>query len=86
MLAIGSVGSLSEELPVGSLVCPDDFIALHLGLSIFADERAHSTPGFDPTWRAEVLAAWRPGRAGCVTAASTGRRSGRASRRQQRSA
>jgi 5'-methylthioadenosine phosphorylase len=59
VLAIGSVGSLSAELPVGSLLCPDDFIALHLGLSIFADERAHSAPGFDREWRAEVLAAWR---------------------------
>ncbi len=59
VLAIGSVGSLSAELPVGSLLCPDDFIALHLGLSIFGDERAHSAPGFDPEWRGEVLAAWR---------------------------
>lgn len=58
VLAVGSVGSLSAELPVGSLLCPDDFIALHLGLSIFDDERAHRAPGFDPTWRAEVLAAW----------------------------
>ncbi len=47
VLAIGSVGSLSADLPVGSLVCPDDFIALHLGLSVFADERAHGVPGFD---------------------------------------
>lgn len=61
VLAIGSVGSLSAELPVGSLICPDDFIALHLGLSIFTDERAHSTPGFDPAWRAEVLTAWTAG-------------------------
>jgi 5'-methylthioadenosine phosphorylase len=59
VLAIGSVGSLSPELPVGSLLCPDDFIALHLGLSIFSDERAHSAPGFDPEWRAEVLGAWQ---------------------------
>jgi 5'-methylthioadenosine phosphorylase len=58
VLAIGSVGSLGAELPVGSLLCPDDFIALHLGLSIFDDERAHSAPGFDPEWRAEVLSAW----------------------------
>ncbi len=59
VLAIGSVGSLDPELPVGSLLCPDDFIALHLGLSIFGDERAHSAPRFDPGWRAEVIAAWR---------------------------
>ena len=59
VLAIGSVGALKPELPVGSLVCPDDFVALHLGLSIFPDARAHSTPGFDPRWRAEVIEAWK---------------------------
>ena len=61
VLAIGSVGSLHPELAVGSLVCPDDFIALNLGESIFTDERAHSAPGFEPRWRAEVLAAWSEG-------------------------
>jgi 5'-methylthioadenosine phosphorylase len=61
VLGVGSVGSLATGLPVGSLLCPDDFIALHLGLSIFADERAHSAPGFDPAWREEVLAAWCEG-------------------------
>jgi len=61
VLAIGSVGSLSTELPVGSLLCPDDFVALQLGQSTFADARAHSAPGFDPRWRAEVLAAWEAG-------------------------
>lgn len=58
VLAIASVGSLDPALPVGSLICPDDFIALHLGLSTFVDERAHRAPSFDLTWRAEVLAAW----------------------------
>ena len=37
VLAIGSVGSLRADLPVGSLVCPDDFIALHSGISTFND-------------------------------------------------
>jgi 5'-methylthioadenosine phosphorylase len=59
VLGIGSVGSLKTELPVGSLLCPDDFIALHLGVSIYADPRAHSAPGFDARWRAEVLEAWK---------------------------
>jgi len=58
VLAIGSVGSLSEQLGVGSLVCIDDFIALHLGISSFGDERAHTAPGFDARWRSEVLSAW----------------------------
>jgi 5'-methylthioadenosine phosphorylase len=61
VLAIGSVGSLKPELPVGSLLCPDDFIALGIGPSAFADARAHSAPGFDPRWRAEVIEAWRAG-------------------------
>lgn len=58
VLAIASVGSLSEELGIGSFVCPDDFIALHLGVSSLGDERAHTVPDFDPRWRSEVLSAW----------------------------
>lgn len=61
VLAIGSVGSLRPELGVGSLICPDDFIALNLGDSIFGDELAHSAPGFAPRWREEVIAAWSEG-------------------------
>jgi purine nucleoside phosphorylase len=61
VLAIGSVGSLKAELAVGSLVCPDDFIALHLGVSVYPDERAHSAPGFHPRWRAELISAWEEG-------------------------
>ncbi len=62
VLAIGSVGSLRpEELGVGALVCPDDFVALNLGDSIFDDARAHSAPGFDRRWREEVIAAWSEG-------------------------
>jgi 5'-methylthioadenosine phosphorylase len=56
-LAVGSVGSLREELDVGSMVCPDDFIALQLGLTTFGDARGHLTPGFDPEWRGRVLTA-----------------------------
>jgi len=61
VLGIGSVGSLHPELGVGSLVCPDDFIALNLAESIYDDARAHSAPGFAPRWRAEVIAAWSEG-------------------------
>jgi 5'-methylthioadenosine phosphorylase len=61
VLAIGSVGSLRAELEVGSLVCPDDFIALHVGVSVFGDGRAHTAPGFHPRWREEVISAWREG-------------------------
>jgi 5'-methylthioadenosine phosphorylase len=61
VLAIGSVGSLDAKLGVGSLICPDDFIALGLGPSLFADQRAHTAPGFDQRWRGEVIAAWEAG-------------------------
>jgi purine nucleoside phosphorylase len=61
VLAIGSVGALHPELEVGSLVCPDDFIALNLGDSIYEDGRAHSAPGFAPRWRADVITAWSEG-------------------------
>lgn len=58
ILAIGSVGSLRAELGVGTFLCPDDFIALHLGLSLHDDHGGERVPGFDPGWRADVMAAW----------------------------
>ncbi len=63
VLAVSSVGSLRAGLGVGSLLCPDDFIALHLGLSIFEDARGHGTRGVDPDWRARVITAWEEGEA-----------------------
>ncbi len=59
VLAIGSVGGLRRELGPGTLVCPDDFVALGTGPAAFEDERAHSVPGFDPAWRRRVVATWR---------------------------
>jgi 5'-methylthioadenosine phosphorylase len=56
-LAICSVGSLREEIAVGDLVCPDDFIALQESVTTFDDARAHLPPGFDPEWRRRVVAA-----------------------------
>jgi len=61
VLAVASVGSLHEELGVGSLVCPDDFIALHLGLTALSDASAHRAPSFDREWRKQVLGAWPKG-------------------------
>jgi 5'-methylthioadenosine phosphorylase len=58
VLAIGSVGGLRAELAVGSMLCPDDFIALHVGLSLFDDEEGHQVHGFDPGWRRRVVDAW----------------------------
>jgi 5'-methylthioadenosine phosphorylase len=58
VLAIGSVGGLRRELGPGTFVCPDDFIAPGPAPTAFDDERAHRVPGFDPDWRATVVAAW----------------------------
>jgi 5'-methylthioadenosine phosphorylase len=58
VLALGSVGGLRRELGVGTFLCPDDFIALEAGVSIFDDRRAHVVPGFDPGWRRRIVEAW----------------------------
>src|SRR5918995_4956844 len=57
-LAICSVGGLRAELGVGTMLAPDDFIALHLGLSTFDDQRGHRVPGIDPEWRRRVVEGW----------------------------
>ena len=58
VLALSSVGGLRRELGVGTLLCPDDFIALHVGKSAFADHRSHRVARFDGEWRGQVVAAW----------------------------
>ncbi|MCB0876476.1 MAG: MTAP family purine nucleoside phosphorylase [Solirubrobacterales bacterium] len=57
-LAIGSVGGLRPELGVGTFLCPDDFIALHLGLSLHDHHGGEQVPGFDADWRRSVVDAW----------------------------
>ena len=64
VLAICSVGSLDPELGVGSFVCPHDFIALQIAVTTFDDARGHAMPGFNLSWRGEVLAAWAASGAG----------------------
>jgi 5'-methylthioadenosine phosphorylase len=58
VLAIGSVGGLRAELGVGTFLCPDDFVALHLGLSLDDQHGGELVPGFDPEWRRAVVGAW----------------------------
>jgi 5'-methylthioadenosine phosphorylase len=59
VLAIGSVGSLHEEVGVGTLVCPDDFIAFGPSPTSFGDERSHIVAAFDDGWRRHVRRAWK---------------------------
>jgi 5'-methylthioadenosine phosphorylase len=61
VLAICSVGSLHDELAVGSFLCPDDFIALGKVDAAFDDERGHVIPAIDPAWRRLLLEAWKAG-------------------------
>lgn len=59
VLGVSSVGSLREDLAVGSFVIPDDFLALAQP-PIAADvEHPHVVPGFTPDWRARLLETWR---------------------------
>jgi len=59
VLAIGSVGSLHPELGVGTLVCPNDFIAFGSMPTTFGDERSHIVAAFDDGWRRHVRRAWK---------------------------
>ncbi len=58
ILALSSVGGLRPDLGPGTLLCPNDFIALDSEpLTALDDTDAHRVPGFDPALRAEVLEA-----------------------------
>jgi 5'-methylthioinosine phosphorylase len=58
VLALGSVGSLHEDLKVGTLICPEDFYAPEIAPSFHRDPKGHSIPGFDSAWRRVVISAW----------------------------
>ena len=57
-ISIASVGGLREELGVGTFLCPDDFIALHLGLSFSDQHGGERVPAFDGSWRERLLSVW----------------------------
>jgi 5'-methylthioadenosine phosphorylase len=59
VLGLASSGSLRLDWPVGTVVCPDDFYAPQVNVTIHDDARSHTVPSFDTAWRAEVLDAWR---------------------------
>ena len=59
VLALGSVGSLRADWPVGTIVVPDDLFAPWVNPSWFDDARGHRVPGFDTAWRGRLLDAWR---------------------------
>jgi 5'-methylthioadenosine phosphorylase len=59
VVALSSTGSLRLDWPVGTIVCPDDFVAFHVSDTLYDDERSHTVPGFDPEWRQQLIATWR---------------------------
>ena len=60
VLAIGSVGGLRKELGPGTLIVPNDFIALDSApATALEGELAHRAARFDPDWRARLLAELR---------------------------
>jgi 5'-methylthioadenosine phosphorylase len=59
VLGLSSTGSLRVDWPVGTTVCPDDFYAPQVNITVHDDARSHTVPSFDPAWRARVLATWR---------------------------
>jgi 5'-methylthioadenosine phosphorylase len=58
VLALGSAGSLHEDLKVGMLISPEDFYAPEIAPSFYRDARGHSVPAFDTEWRRVVISAW----------------------------
>lgn len=79
VIALASVGSLRTDWPAGTVVVPDDFIALNPSPTFFDDTRGHRVPGFDDEWRRSVITAWREATAtpvhdGGVYAQTTGPR------------
>lgn len=58
LLALSSVGSLHPDLPVGTFVVPDDFIALAETPVVASEPHQHVVPGFTAPWRDRLLAAW----------------------------
>jgi len=57
VLALSSVGGLHPELGVGTILAPDDFVALDSTVTVHDDARGHIVPRFDSVWRPRVLAA-----------------------------
>jgi 5'-methylthioadenosine phosphorylase len=60
VLAVASVGGLRAELDPGTLVCPDDLIALDSApTTALAGPASHRAPAFDRAWRERVVGALR---------------------------
>lgn len=59
VLAVGSGGGLRPEYGPGTVVVPDDFLALTTYPTFHTTTAGYRMAGFDAPWRARVLDAWR---------------------------
>lgn len=58
VVGVASVGGLRPEIAPGTLLVPDDFIALDLPpQTTLSDHRAHRVPGFHAAWRRTLVEA-----------------------------
>ncbi|CEO98655.1 Nucleoside phosphorylase domain-containing protein [Plasmodiophora brassicae] len=55
VVGIGSAGSLRRDIPVGSLVVPDDYFSPFHIVSMSEDESSHAVPGFHTALRQRLL-------------------------------
>lgn len=58
VVALGSSGGLRAELVPGTVLAPDDFLALGTYPTFHVDTVGYAVPGFHRAWRAAVVAAW----------------------------
>jgi len=59
VVGIASVGTLRADWTIGSMVAPDDFLALETHPTFHdTGQGGHRVPGFDARWRTEVLSSW----------------------------
>jgi 5'-methylthioadenosine phosphorylase len=57
IIAVCSVGGLRPDIPVGSLVLPDDYFALFgPRVSFYDDKRGHIVPGIHAVFRKQLMA------------------------------
>ena len=57
IIGVCSVGSLSQDIPIGAFVVPDDYVSFLETPTFFDDEIVHITPRLDDVLRHQVLAA-----------------------------
>jgi 5'-methylthioadenosine phosphorylase len=59
VLALGSGGGLRADLGPGTVIVPDDFVALTTYPTFHTTTEGYAMPGFDEEWRRQVVEAWR---------------------------